>query len=384
MQFSMIFEAQLLDPTPENERRVMHECLEQALLAEEMGFDRVWAVEHHALRQYAHMSAPEIFLSHVSALTKRIRIGHGVVCLPHRYNHPIRVAERVAMLDILSDGRVDMGAGKGSTDQELLAFEIADKDRAQAELEESLKIIPRMWQDEVFEYKSDLIDIPPRPILPKPVQDPHPPLFIAATRPEIFDWAGRHGIGALALGFGSPQQFAEKNRIYREGIAKRQPGDVLGAFANEHLSALCPAVVLDDADRAQQIGFRGQRFFFESIGQWRGGPPPRREDYEGDDPGTLEEQFAKIEATFGSEKITSLSREEMNRIGNSRYEVQQAYGTPETAIRFVEQLIEAGADETMFLLQMGTVPHEVILESIRNIGKHVIPHFRGAEAEQAA
>jgi alkanesulfonate monooxygenase SsuD/methylene tetrahydromethanopterin reductase-like flavin-dependent oxidoreductase (luciferase family) len=384
VQFSMIFEAQLLDPTPENERQLMHDCLEQAVLAEEMGFDRVWAVEHHSLRQYAHMTAPEIFLSHVSARTSRIRIGHGVVCLPFRYNHPIRVAERAAMLDILSNGRVDLGAGKGSTDQELLAFGIKDKDRAQAELEESLRIIPRMWREEMFEHKSDLIEIPPRPILPKPVQDPHPPLFIAATREPIFRWAGKHGIGALALGFNGPDEFAEKNRIYREAISEREPGDVIGERPNDHLSALCPAVVLEDLERAQQIGYRGQRFFFESIGQWRGAPPPKVEDYTGDNAAVLREQHARIEASFGSERITSMTIDEIRASGIHKYNVQQAYGTPETAIAYIERLIDAGADECMFLLQMGTIEQEDVLESIRNIGKHVIPHFRRGDERTAA
>jgi alkanesulfonate monooxygenase SsuD/methylene tetrahydromethanopterin reductase-like flavin-dependent oxidoreductase (luciferase family) len=104
MKFSMIFEAQLADPTPEREAQLIHQCIEQAILAEEVGFDGVWAVEHHALKWYAHMSAPEIFLAAVAAKTSRIRIGHGVVCLPFNYNFPIRVAERAAMLDIISGG----------------------------------------------------------------------------------------------------------------------------------------------------------------------------------------------------------------------------------------------------------------------------------------
>src|SRR5258708_26169293 len=119
MKFSIIFEAQLADPTRQNERQLFHDCVMQALAAEEFGYDRVWAVEHHALKWYAHMSAPEIFLTYVAAKTSRIRIGHGVVCMPFGYNHPIRVAERAAMLDILSGGRLDLGSGRGATLQEM-------------------------------------------------------------------------------------------------------------------------------------------------------------------------------------------------------------------------------------------------------------------------
>src|SRR5580700_3708126 len=113
MKFSMIFEAQMDHPSREHEHQVINDCVEQAVFAEKMGFDRIWAVEHHALKWYAHMSAPEIFLSWVAAQTSRIRIAHGVVCMPFNYNHPIRVAERAAMLDVLSNGRLDLGAGRG-------------------------------------------------------------------------------------------------------------------------------------------------------------------------------------------------------------------------------------------------------------------------------
>ena len=115
MKFSMIFEAQLNHPTVERERQTIHDCVEQAVHAEAMGFDRIWAVEHHCLKWYAHMSAPEIFLTWVAARTERIRIGHGVGCMPFGYNPPMRAAERIAMLDVLSNGRVDVGAGRGAT-----------------------------------------------------------------------------------------------------------------------------------------------------------------------------------------------------------------------------------------------------------------------------
>src|SRR3989442_14625744 len=152
MKFSMIFEAQLAHPTPERERQVIHDCVEQAVLGEEVGFDRVWAVEHHALKWYAHMSAPEIFLTFVAARTSRIRIGHGVVCLPFNYNHPIRVGERAAMLDILSGGRLDLGAGRGATLQEMSAFGV-DPAHTYEELEESLRMLGHMWDDDLFEWQ---------------------------------------------------------------------------------------------------------------------------------------------------------------------------------------------------------------------------------------
>src|SRR5574337_1058872 len=147
VRFSVIFEAQLANPTPERERQTIRDCVEQAILAEQMGFDRVWAVEHHALTRYAHMSAPEVFLTWVAARTSRIRVGHGVVCMPFHYNHPIRVAERAAMLDVLSGGRLDLGAGRGATLQEMSLCGV-DPDRTYAEGDEALRMIGRMWVED--------------------------------------------------------------------------------------------------------------------------------------------------------------------------------------------------------------------------------------------
>src|SRR5438105_15340551 len=152
----MIFEAQMADPSTRNERQVLADCVEQAVFAETMGLDRVWAVEHHCLRWYAHMSAPEIFLTWVAARTSRIRVGHGVVCMPFNYNHPIRAAERAAMLDSLSGGRLDLGAGRGATRQEMSLCGV-DPDRTCAEVEEALRMIGHMWQEDTFEWHGELL-----------------------------------------------------------------------------------------------------------------------------------------------------------------------------------------------------------------------------------
>jgi len=141
----MIFEAQMADPSPAHEHQVIRDCVEQAVLAEQVGFDRVWAVEHHALKWYAHMSAPEVFLTWVAAKTSRIRLGHGVVCMPFQYNHPVRAAERAAMLDVLSNGRLDLGAGRGATLREMSTMGV-DPSRTYAEVEEALRMIGSMWR----------------------------------------------------------------------------------------------------------------------------------------------------------------------------------------------------------------------------------------------
>ena len=370
MQFSMIFEAQLVDTSRESERAVFHQCVEQAIQAERAGFDRIWAVEHTALTQYAHMSAPETFLAYVAGKTRRLRIGHGVVCLPIAQNHPIKVAERIATLDILSDGRVDFGMGKGGTEQEAGAFGNRLEDLS-SQVDEAMYAIPKMWRDGLFEHRGRHFSVPPRPIHPKPRQSPHPPLYLACTREETLNVAGERGLGALVLGFGGPEDVAAKNAIYRAACRRRTPASQVGEFATEHLAALCPAVVLDDAERARRIGLRGQRFFAEAIGHWYNeGPPPSAEELSAD------ELTAIMDAA--REQVVSWLRAEGLPVGTEStgmFNPNHAYGSPGDAVAYVERLRSAGADEILFLSQMGTVPHAAIMDTIDNIGRHVIPRF---------
>ena len=365
MKFSIIYEAQIADLTRENEAQMFHDMVEQSLFAEQQGFDTIWAVEHTSLTQYAHMSTPETFLAFIAGATERIHVGHGVVCLPHAMNHPIKVAERIAMLDILSKGRLHFGVGKGGTEQEAGAFGTTLQE-AHRQVEESMYMIPKMWHEGEFSFESDVtgLKIPPRPIHPKPYSDPHPPMYLACTREDSLLVAGARGMGALVLAFGGPDEVAHKNLIYREAYANRKKQDQVGDFATEHLAALCPAVVLDDADQALRIGLRGQRFFVDSLAHW----------YHGGDKPTITLQIEEIEkevAThLGEDKIETGSTTTNHTATN------HAFGSVDQAIAYVQRLLDAGADEILFLFQMGTVPHEAIMESIKNIGEHVIPHFR--------
>ena len=373
MKFSIIYEAQMVDTSRANEQAVFLQIVEQAKLAEAMDFDCIWCVEHTALTQYAHMSAPETVLAFIAGATSRIHVGHGVVCLPPAMNHPVKVAERIATLDILSQGRVHFGVGKGGTQQEAGTFGY-DLDALQPMIDESMYLIPKIMVQDEIEHDGEYIKIPKRPIHPKPFQNPHPPMYLACTRENTLIAAGSRGIGALVLGFSGPDEIAKKNAIYREAFRNRKPEDQVGFRPTEHLAALCAATVLDDRDKARRIGLRGQRFFAESIAYWyQGGPKPTV-----DEDLTAEQQ----EAILAEEKkqVVAYLSEEQIPIGDehlSNYTVaQDAYGTPEDCIRYVQRLIDAGADEILFIFQMGGIPHEVIIETIRNIGEKVIPHFR--------
>src|SRR5256886_1156038 len=139
---------QISRPTRASEAQTFRDCAEQVVLADALGFDGVWEVEHHGLYEYSHSSAPEVFLAYCAGRTKRIRLGHGVTLTPGRYNHPIRIAERVATLDILSEGRVSWGSGKASSLVEQLAFE-NDVGELHAQVGEAVEMIPRMGAADV-------------------------------------------------------------------------------------------------------------------------------------------------------------------------------------------------------------------------------------------
>jgi alkanesulfonate monooxygenase SsuD/methylene tetrahydromethanopterin reductase-like flavin-dependent oxidoreductase (luciferase family) len=383
MKFSLIYEAQTTDSSRAGDRQVFDEIVEQVLLAEEEGFDNVWCVEHTALSNYAHMSAPETMLAYLAGKTSRIGIGHGVVCLPPAMNHPIKVAERIATLDLLSKGRVHFGVGKGGTQQEAGSFGY-DLAELQPMIDEAMYLIPEIMVKDVIEHDGKYVKIPKRPIHPKPYQDPHPPMYLAVTNPETLQRAGHRGMGALVLGFGGPEDVAKKNAIYRQAWAERKPEDQVGYRPIQHLAALCPTIVLDDEVQARNIDIKGQRYFMESLAHWyTGGPKPDPTKWLDNDLVTRDAEGKiimkttpneTIDTSFASEKVKIDFSDPRTAILNPNH----AYGKVSDCIGYVSKLIEAGADEILFICQMGSVPQWAQLETIRNIGRHVIPHFKKA------
>jgi len=371
MKFSMIVENQTTDKSRAGDRRILEETVELAVACERENFDVFWSVEHTALTYYSHASAPETMLAFIAAKTERIGIGHGVVCLPPAMNHPVKVAERIATLDILSRGRVHFGVGKGGTQQESGTFGY-NLDDLPEQIDESMYLIPKIMVEEEIEHDGKWIKIPRRPIHPKPLQEPHPPMYLACTNTETLTRAGGRGMGALVLGFGGPEEIAKKNAVYREAFRTRKPEDQVGYRPNEHLAVLCPAMVLADGQQARKIGIRGQRFFTESLAYWySGGPRPDWEAWE-DDTITTTTGETIIKTRWASEELVV----DFSDSSLSMMNPNHAYGTVSDCIGYVQRLVDAGADEILFICQMGTVPFWAQLETVRNIGRHVIPHFR--------
>jgi alkanesulfonate monooxygenase SsuD/methylene tetrahydromethanopterin reductase-like flavin-dependent oxidoreductase (luciferase family) len=178
MKLGLLYEMQRpYEGTNVDENRLYKEVVEQCLFAEEMGFESFWLVEHHFLTGFSASPCPEVMLGALSKLTSRIRLGFGVSILP--YHHPLRVAERVAMVDQLTDGRVEFGTGRSNA-YEQLGLGVDPRD-TRGMWDEAITMIPQIWQAEEFSWEGRFWKVPKRRVLPKPYQKPHPPIWLAGT-----------------------------------------------------------------------------------------------------------------------------------------------------------------------------------------------------------
>jgi alkanesulfonate monooxygenase SsuD/methylene tetrahydromethanopterin reductase-like flavin-dependent oxidoreductase (luciferase family) len=354
MHFSLFFELQIADPISETECTLFHDCLEQAKLADELGYHCIWEVEHHGLFEYSHSSAPEVFLSFVAAHTKHIRIGHGCTLLPYRYNHPIRIAERIATLDILSHGRVNWGSAKSVTRVEKEAFEV-NETTLQDEWREAVEMIPKMWSTDVYSYKGRFFDIPPTCIVPKPLQKPHPPMFAACSKPEQAAMIGKLGMGALNLAMYRDELLAKSVQGYRDAVSQASP---IGLSVTNRFACNPATFVLRDDSKACRYGLRGARFFTEAMFHYAGPKRPVGKTNVSRD--FLSDDYV---ARFRQCRNTSLSQ------------LSSIIGDPASARESVQRFVDVGVDELILVMQTGTTPHDLTMESIRTFGEEVMPFF---------
>src|SRR5215207_8882943 len=270
MRFGVFYEQQLPGPWGDgDEERLFAESLEQVVLADELGFDNAWVVEHHFLEEYSHSSAPEVFLAAAAARTRRIRLGHGIVQIPPAVNHPARVAERVATLDLISDGRVELGTGESSSAAELGGF-LIDRTRKREMWEDAIEAIARMFVEQPFAgWQSDFWQMPVRNVVPKPLQRPHPPLWVACSRRETIHLAARKGIGALSFSFVEPE---DASRWVADYYSILDSGECVpaGFAVNANVAVVLPMMLHEEEAQAIERGIDGAHFFGYSLAHYYG------------------------------------------------------------------------------------------------------------------
>src|SRR4051812_42989771 len=361
MRFGIFYEHQIPRPWGEDgEHRLLRDALEQIEIADRVGFDTVWEVEHHFLEEYSHSSASDVFLAAASQRTTRIRLGLGILPLPPGYQHPARVAETVATLDLISDGRVEFGTGETSSGAELEGFGV-DRATKREQWDEALDAVTRMFVEEPFAgVEGRFVSMPPRNVVPKPLQKPHPPLWVACSRRETIRLAAEKGIGALSFSFVEPEEAAEWVAEYRAIVASERC--VPGGFAvNPRVAVVLPMMCHRDEAEAIERGIDGAHFFGYSLAHYYvfGDHRPGRTDiYEEfqqrrDPRGPPPSHPPPADAPLGVRVL-------QQGLGSLRGAIGSAAQVRDLCRRYEE----AGVDQLIFVMQAGPNRHEHICESI--------------------
>lgn len=368
--------------------RIM-QSIEQARLADELGYGCWWQVEHHGAEEFSLSSAPELLLTAIAQHTSRIRLGHSAVLAPGRFNHPIRAAERAATLDHLSGGRLEFGLTR-STVPEWRLFNI-DPDQVRAQTQQAFEMIPRMWTEDRFSYASEYYRIDDVRIGPKPYQRPHPPLWQAAASPASFEDAGRRGVGVLGTTLWEPlERVRNMVGLYRAAVGRCERP--VGAFTNDQIAFFTFVHCADTDEEAIANGaaaaaawytvqaltfFEARQMFLETAA---------RQQALLDDPtgGSLTGEFLRAEAASGVGpnraqiaigRILEGERVQDEEIFEAlRDQDSLIVGSPETCRKKLRAYADLGIDRLMCFHQVANLPHEKVMKSIRLIGE-LIPEF---------
>jgi alkanesulfonate monooxygenase SsuD/methylene tetrahydromethanopterin reductase-like flavin-dependent oxidoreductase (luciferase family) len=367
MKFALFYEIPVTKPfTKGKEHQAYKNTLEQAVLGDEVGFHAFWTVEHHFLEEYSHCSNPEVLYGAIAARTKNIRIGYGVRLLPAPYNHPIRSAESAAVLDLLSDGRVDFGTGRSSTRLELEGFDVNPHETREM-WAEALQHIVGAWTEEQYQADGKYWRMgAPRRVQPKPLQEPHPPIFGATSSLDGHREVGRQGIGLCSFTVGLPPEELVKNiDAYRAGLAECQ--EPVGKFKNETAATFTMVHCAPTKQEAYEVAEESFVWYpktgaslIASVAEW------------------LEEQQQEL-GTYGYTG-TTLEHKREGAFQHLTFDYIHSAGAgvvgdPDECIETCKRYEAAGCDLLLCLVNPYNIPHEKVMQSIELLGKHVIPEF---------
>jgi alkanesulfonate monooxygenase SsuD/methylene tetrahydromethanopterin reductase-like flavin-dependent oxidoreductase (luciferase family) len=368
MRFGVFYEHQLPKPWgPGDEARLFHQALEQVVLADALGYDYAWEVEHHFLEEYSHSSAPEVFLAAAAALTKTIRVGHGIRQVIANYNHPARTAECLATLDIVSGGRLDFGIGEGATRLELGAFGIPAKEKRAMCLEAAEQIANMMVLEPYPGFEGASFSFPCRNVVPKPVQKPHPPMWMACTNRDTIKVAASAGVGALAFSFVDPDEARTWADIYYD-IIKSDACVPIGHAVNANIAMVSNFSVHRDRGEAIARGQEGFEFFGYAVNALVAhDTTPGRSSL-----------FADFQARRGAKTEEMIAASRLAQVNAN------GIGTPDDIRAHIRAFQAAGIDQVIFLQQAGRNRHEDICASLELFAAEVMGEFKAEVAAREA
>ena len=364
MKFGIFIDLQL--PRPWNngdEAKLFREALEQVELADRIGIDYVWVQEHHFLEEYCHSSAPEVFLAACSQRTRNIRLGHGITIMSPKVNHPARIAERLATLDIVSGGRVEWGTGESGSRMELEGFGVDFVDKRPMWAEAVRETAKMLCMDPYPGDNGKYFSMPHRNIVPKPLQKPHPPVWAACSNRDSLQLAAQLGMGGLTFAFVNAEEAKFWVDEYYETF--KNNCSPIAQSVNPNVAMLTGFMCHSDHETALIQGMEGAHFFAYGLGHyWRDGiHVPGKTN--------LWDEFKNI-PTSGIEKI----ERERKKAG------MRGIGNPKHLIENFRELEDAGVDQLIFLQQSGNYKHEHICKSLELFGTEVLPQFKERELKR--
>ena len=371
MQLGLFYQIQVPKPwNDQSEAKRYHEMLEEVTYAEEIGMTSVWFVEHHFRSEWSHSSAPDITLAAISQRTTNMRLGIAVVLVP--LHHPLNIASRMATLDVVSNGRVNLGIGRSGYPYQMQPYGSDLKD-VSGMVEEYLKVIPGAWTEEEFSFEGEYYRIPPREVVPKPVQKPHPPIWQACSQDYTAQKVGEQGLACLAQTSVGPERAQHIISIYKEAIKNPTP---VTKRVDDRVAGNTVAYCSENRQKAQERGaelidwYRHQQRLRDAK-VWQGYDPAKvPEDY----------QFH-----YQRSQADPVRRDETASLELVQKGDRFCIGNPDDCIEYIERYEAIGVDEMMPLFQVGPVSHEEVMESLRLYGKYIIPHFaeKAKKAEAA-
>jgi alkanesulfonate monooxygenase SsuD/methylene tetrahydromethanopterin reductase-like flavin-dependent oxidoreductase (luciferase family) len=337
----------------QKEHEMFHREVELVQAGDRTGWKYAWFSEHHALTEYSHISSSEVFMGYLAHATERIHLGSGIFNLSPRVNHPVRNAERAAMLDIMSSGRFEFGTGRGAGSHEIATFNILDPSSTRAEWDEVVWQLPKMWDTEAYTFKGDHFEVPtPHNVLPKPYLGVHPPFWVACGNPATFEKAGKHGIGALGFNFSAIHEMRPMIESYKKGIAEcEQP---VGRYINDNVMLTNAVLCFETEKKAREIAMRADRGYLYSLVCLYHDtfPVPKGAPVWPQKPIQLNEQM--VQGAIDAGLILC--------------------GTPEQVCEQLASYETTGVDQVSFGFP-NDLAHEEALECIELFGTKVIPEF---------
>lgn len=370
MKFGIFYEHQLPKPWNEgDEQRLYQEALDQVELADRLGIDYAWEVEHHFLEEYSHSSAPEVFLAACSQRTKNIRLGQGIRQVIPGYNHPARTAEVIATLDLVSNGRVEFGTGESSAILELGGFGVPVAEKRAIYLEATEQICNMMAMDPYPGFEGRYFSMPCRNVVPKPVQKPHPPLWVACSQRDTIRMAARLGMGALTFAFVDPLEAKEWVEEYY-AIIKSDECVPIGWSVNPNICMVSSFSCHQDREEAIRRGLKGFEFFGYALGSLYGFGIHK--------PGRVD-LWSEFEAVY-AQRMQDNPIEMAEALTGGRGGI----GTPDDLREHLKKFEQAGVDQVTFIQQAGNNRHQHICEALELFAGEVMPEFKARAAEREA